>query len=217
MSSGFTGFDPSAVNATIKKVNDAYGKLIHVLGDQVQNRFVGGMQDKWACNQAQQFFNESFKPAMDSLITSSTSTFNNVVDSINSAASAWAERTKSQYSKKAFSPINKKINTSVIRENINGVRGIDLQNASTVAAELIKISSEASQALSEAQAAVRGCGFIGGNQEANLVGSLEKIKNNIDKLTQEATGQTKKAIESTIAEYSDLEGKVSQAFSGQSI
>ena len=52
-----TGFDPSVVNSSINAVKSSYDSLIRALGDDMQNQFIGGMADKWACNQAQTFFN----------------------------------------------------------------------------------------------------------------------------------------------------------------
>ena len=57
---GLSGFDPNLVNQSINSVQRAYENLIQALGDDMQTKFIGGMQDKWACNDAQQFFNNNF-------------------------------------------------------------------------------------------------------------------------------------------------------------
>ena len=207
-----TGFNPDEVTTSINSVKQAYENLIKALGDDMQTQFIGGMADKWACNQSQKFFNESFKPAIDSLINSSNQTFESVVNSMNSAAQAWAMETQSQYSTQSFSVISKTMDTSSIMENISGVRGIDLQSASSVASRLTTIAESAKSALTQAQQAVQNCGFIGGNQASNLINSLGVIKNRIDAATQEIATQTKQAIENTVSTYSDTEGKISEAF-----
>ena len=61
-----TGFNPDEVNSSINSVKSAYEALIRALGDDMQNQFVGGMADKWACRNAQSFFNDAFKPSVDS-------------------------------------------------------------------------------------------------------------------------------------------------------
>ena len=154
-----TGFNPDVVNSSINSVKAAYENLIHALGDDMQNRFVNGMADKWACNQAQTFFNNSFKPAIDNLIMSSNSIFESVVASMNSAGQAWAMQTDSSYSPQSFSAITKTMDTSVIRENIGGVRGIDLSSATTVANQLTSIADSAKSALTSAQQAVQNPPF----------------------------------------------------------
>lgn len=210
-----TGFNPDLVNSSISSVRRAYENLIKALGDDMQSQFVAGMADKWACTQAQKFFNEAFKPAIDSLITSSNRTFESVVAAMNSAAQAWAQQTESSYSPQSFTAIMKTMDTSVIMENISGVRGIDLATSSNVVAKLSVIAEAAKSALSAAQNAVENCGFIGGEQQNNLINSLGVIKNNIDNATQEVTTQTKDAIQKTIEVYADTEGKVSQAFAAE--
>ena len=210
-----TGFDPSIVNSSIGSVKTAYQDLITALGDEMQNQFVAGMADKWACNQAQHFFTNAFKPAIDSLISSSNVTFESVVNSMNSAGNAWAQQTESSYSPQSFSMINKNIDASVIRENVNGIRGIDLDAANAVAAKLPAIAESAKSALTQAQNAVQNSGFIGGSQQANLVNSLGTIKSKIDAATEEITSETKNAIDATVANYSNTEGKISEAFQVQ--
>lgn len=210
-----TGFDPEKVSSSIGRVKTAYENLITALGDTMQNKFVGGMQDKWACKQAQTFFNEGFKPSIDSLINDSNKTFQSVIDAMNSAGRAWAESTNSQYSTTSFSVISKTMDVSGIQENIGGVRGIDLASANSVAGQLPQIAEQAKSALTSAQQAVQGCGFIGGGQEQALVNSLGTIKTNIDSNVTEITNQVKTSIEQTVTAYSDLEGRVSQAFNGQ--
>ena len=211
-----TGFNPQQVSNSINGVITAYNKLMNEIGSNMQTKFVNGMQDKWACSQAQTFFTQDFKPVVDSLILGADETFESVVDSMNSAAQSWAQSTNyTQYNNVVFERRNIKMSVDCIQENINSVRGIDLVDAKTVANELPKISSAAKEALSDAVTAVSNCGFIGGDQQSYLTSSLNTIKTNIDRATETITTQVKTAIENTVSTYSDVEGKVSQAFNGQ--
>ncbi len=210
-----TGFDPSIVNQSIQAVNSAYEQLMYTLCDVMQSQFVGGMSDKWACTSSVNFFNNSFKPAIDQLLKSSNSVFESVVASMNSAAQAWAQQTDSSYSPTSFSAITKTIDVSSIQENIGGVRGIDLSAANEVASKLPTIASSARDALTSAQQAVQNCGFVGGDMANNLISSLGIIKDKINTATEDLTNQTKNAVENTVGQYGDLGGKVAQAFSTQ--
>ena len=210
--SSMIGFDPSIVNQSIASVKNAYESLIDAICTRMQNDFVGGMQDKWCCKQAQDFFNNIFKPAVDQLINSSNQTFESVVSSMNSAAQAWAENTDSSYTSQSFEARTTMIDTGGILENISGIRGIDKDNAATVASKLVSIASDAKAALTNAQSAVQNCGFIGGNQASNLINSVGIIKTNIDNATTQITTDTENAINETISNYSDTEGRISQAF-----
>lgn len=210
-----TGFDPQLVSSSINKVVNSYNDLIEQIGSKMQSDFVNGMADKWACKQAQTFFQSSFKPTVDQLIKGANQTFQSVVDAMNSAANAWAGKTGSSYSPVLFTVRNVAMNVDNIMENIGGVRGIDFQLSGSVSAKLPVINSEAKAALQNAKNAVQQCGFIGGEQAPNLINSLEKIKQNIDSAFTTITDQTKKAIDDTLTAYSDVEGKISQAFQGQ--
>ena len=208
-----TGFNPDEVNSSINSVKSAYEALIRALGDDMQNQFVGGMADKWACRNAQSFFNDAFKPSVDSLISSSNQIFESIGSAMNAAGQAWAEQTDANYSPVSFSVINKTMDTSVIQENIGGVRGIDLDTATGVVAKLPTIAESAKNALTQAQQAVQSCGFIGGGQAESLVNALGVVKSKIDAATGEISNETKSYMDQTIAEYSNTEGKVSEAFS----
>ena len=208
-----TGFDPSIVSTSINSVKTAYSDLIRALQNDTQTKFVGGMKDNWACNEAQKFFRESFKPSIDELIKGSDDVFESVVNSMNSAAQAWAERTESSYSNVPFTRSNGKVNIDAIQENINGVRGVDEANANQIAnTTLQQVAQAASSALQQAKSAVQNCGFIGGAQASNLSNSLETIRTRINEATNELSTQTKSAISSTVTAYGDIRGKVENAF-----
>lgn len=207
-----TGFDPDLVSSSIDKVQSAYDELIRAIGDDMQNQFVNGMQDKWACNQAIKFF-ESFKDTIDSIITQSNNTFESVVQSMNSAATAWATETESVWSGRQFNRNDKNLDVSGIQENIAGVRGVDPE-ATAVSAKLTSIATSANSALSNAQSAVQNCGFIGGSSAEQLISSLGRIKAAIDDAVTQISEACKAAIESTTQQYTNLEVKVSDAFAG---
>lgn len=210
-----TGFNPEIVNASIKNVQSAYEELMSVLGDQMQRDFVDGMQDKWACKEAQEFFTNSFKPTIESIIKSSTATFESVVTSMGSAGRAWAEDTKTSYNPPAFSADNKQIDASVIQENVGGIRGIDKDSAATVAAKLPGLATSAKDALDNAKKAVQNSGFVGGTQEESLINSLEQIKTKITNVVDEVTEKIEEVIENTISEYGDTGTRIAEAFTLQ--
>ena len=138
VSSG-TGYNQGIVHESIGKVKNAYEELINAIGNQMQNDFVGGMSDKWACPDAQNFFNTSF---------------DTVVLSMNSAGSAWAATVGGTYDTVTFSTINKEMETSSILENINGIQGIDEVDTPTVLNQLPVIAENAKVALGNAVSAV---------------------------------------------------------------
>ena len=209
-----TGFDPEQVKISINNVVKAYNELIDQIGDRMQKGFVDGMADKWACNQAQIFFS-NFKTSIDYLNKEVNLTFQSVVDAMNTAAMAWSESTESVYATIPVSLRLVSINIDNIVENINGVRGIDLQLSSSISGILPIIQNSALEALEHAKSAVVECGFIGGTQAESLISSLDAIGRIIESEILKITDQSKNAIDDTIATYSDVEGRVSQAFQGK--
>ena len=209
---GLVGFNPDLVVNSINNVQNAYNELIQAIGTDMQSQFVNGMQDKWASNNAQKFFGD-VKNAVDALINESNNIFESIVDSMNSAANEWAKETGSAWSIKQFSRIEKKLDISGIQENINGVRGADPEVAS-IAAKLPNICNSAVSALSNAQSAVQNCGFVGGNQESQIIGSLKLIRNHLEESFNEISSACQMAIEHEVNNINDLNSKVSDAFGG---
>lgn len=214
MNSGFKGFDPDKVRVSINGVISAYNDLYASLRGKMQAEFVNGMADKWACNQAITFFRNAFKPSIDNLLLNVNNCLGSVVVSMNQAAQAWAADTQTSYSPITLDLDTTKIDVECIVENINGIRGIDVNLTSSVVSKLQTIVSECDAALTKAQQAVNDCGFIGGNQAEALSNSLATIKTNISATIEEVSMAAKTAIDNTIAQYTDTEGAISQAFNG---
>lgn len=210
-----TGFNPEQVAASINGVKAAYNNLMNALKGRMQNEFVGGMTTVWACDEAQTFFTNSFKPAIDSLITQSTTIFQSVVVAMNSAASNWASSTGTSWASISFEPMNTLVDVTGIQTSINGVKGIDLLSVVAVKAKLAIILSDAQSALQQAINAVQNSGFAGGSQGENLIASLGTIKTNIENATSDITTATETSINNTVTAYGDLGGKVAAAFSAQ--
>lgn len=207
-----SGYDDELVRSTVNNESQAYEQLMAAMGDQMQNTFVEGLADKWACPQAQRFFNENFKPALDEFLTSTSSTFENIAQTINSAGQNWASTVEASFSPVSFSTIGKTMDTSSIRENIGGVRGIDLDAANAVAQQLTAIRDAADSAVDAARQGVANSGFLGGEQQANISTSLNTISNKINEVVTNITNQSREAINQTVETYADTQGRIEQAF-----
>jgi len=207
-----SGFDPQLVTNSIGAINRAYGELIQALKVRTQNEFVNEMASKWACHQAIDFFNASFQPAMNQLIAGVNMCFNSVVQAMNGAAQVWASKTGTSFGGVQFSEIVGGIDVSLIRENINGVRGIDVAATNPVVSKLNAISADAQTALQHAQTAVNQSGFIGGTQAQSLVESLQLIANKVANAMNTLSAQTINSINNTINEYADAAGQIGSAF-----
>lgn len=210
-----TGFDPNLVSTSINNVESAYNELMQTLYSETQSQFINPMGNYWACKDAQQFFTQKFKPALDQLLKGSFMVFNSVVQAMNSAAQEWAKQTQSQWVAKSFGGQIRSVDVSAIKENINGVRGADNKNATSTVAKLATIATKSNTALEHAANAVRNCGFVGGNQGVNLINSLSTIRNNINAACTELMNATTNAINTTTKSYGALTQNVETAFTGE--
>jgi len=211
-----TGFNPDEIRSSIGKVNDAYANLCTVLGSDFQNKFISLMSQNWACQEAQNFFNNAVNPTMTDIRKSIDTIFESVVTAMDSAAYNWAMQTGNDgvYTRSSYNRYGQSIDVSIIRENINGVRGINEACMSEGEAVLQTIVSKSSMALDDAINGVSVSGFIGGDQQASLTNALEKIKSNIETSITNLTSELKSAVDETIAKYSNTGVNVSSAFGG---
>ncbi|HIS38946.1 MAG TPA: hypothetical protein IAB45_05495 [Candidatus Onthousia faecavium] len=209
-----TGFNPELVNSTINRVSQSYENLNNVLVDSMQNKIINGLSDKWACNVAVEFFN-NFTQVYNQFLNETDNTFDSIYNSISSAGQAWANSTETSYVPPRFSTFHKKVNSSCIQENIGGVRGIDREQANSVAAILPVLASSASTICASLEAAVQNSGFLGDGQEESLVAKIKSISSNLNKIVEDVNTQFRSAVDNTVSAYGDLAGEVSRAFAGQ--
>lgn len=211
----FVGFNSEEVKKSINGVQKAYDGLCVSLGSTTQSKFVSVMANEWACKEAQDFFGK-VNTAVESLRKDIDKVFGSVVDSMNSAGKAWAARTGNQavYSSISFAASSQKIDVSVIKENINGDRGITPGASNKAKTGLSAIKNSADSNLTSAVNAVKTSGFLGGNQQNDLENALKTIKKNIDTAIENLNSELDKAINSTNQNYTDLSTTVSSGFNG---
>ena len=209
------GFDPSIVKSSINNVQKAYDDLTKVICGDVQSQFVTPMGECWACNEAISFFG-SFKSSIDSIIDNTDRVCRSIVESMNDAAKNWAATTNTSWGNVSFSQTSKKIDVSPIKENINGVRGVDDGKAADAVSKLTgSIKASADSALESLSNAVSNCGFIGGSQQASLTSAINTIKSNLNSAIVDVSSAANKGITATIENYGKLSQNVSNAFPGQ--
>jgi hypothetical protein len=207
-----SGFNPVKIAQAIKSIKEAYKATAEVLTTGVQTQFVNEMKNAWACPLAQKFFTESFKPTMDSLSDNNDSILESVVTTINGAATAWAKLQQAVFTENRFEKVSKRIDVSGIQAKIGDLVGIDKTSAESIYKKFHQQVTEASSKLDIAVNAVQDCGFLGGQQQSNLIASLKKIKQNMSSAMNEIDTSLKAYIEQTIKDYSDTEGAIAKAF-----
>ena len=123
-----TGYDETQVSAAIASINTSYDSLINALITKNQQEFVSKMGSIWGCEQAKNFF-AAYKADIDELASKITSTYESVVNAMNGAAQTLSNMAGSTWSTKTFSSRSDTLDTSVILDNIGGVKGIDMEEA----------------------------------------------------------------------------------------
>ena len=210
-----TGYDPQKVSSSINAVKSAYRAYNDAMNTGIQTRFVKAMEGVWACEDAQNFFMQTYEPLVKGLYQRAETSLSSVVASMNDAASHWAATTQSEFSPVNHEQIADACDVSGIKLEINGVKGVDKDSASSIASQLANIRSEAESALTQAKQAVADSGFVGGSQQEQINNSLEEIRRNVGEVITTITENVKKAIDNTVENYGSLESAVSQVFSGQ--
>lgn len=212
-----TGYDPQVVNNSISKVIQAYNDYNKAMNTDMQNIFVKGMEQVWACVDAQDFFNKIYEPAMRNLYETAERRLSSVVASMNSAGQKWAETTGSGYSSVNLTSIPNACDVSGIQENLSGVRGIDEAAANDISSQLPSIQQAADSALDAARQAVATCGFVDANssQQTAIDSSLTEIKNLTSSTIQEIINALKTAVTRTVDTYGTISANVSTAFEGE--
>ena len=210
-------FNSEQVKASIEGIIKAYNNLHYELNDNIQHGFIDKMADLWACGDSQQFFT-AMKEDVDLIISKINLTFESIVNSMNSAATVWAEASNVNYDKVVFNLLPSTINISKILPSFpDGSVGIT-QNAPTEAnSALDLIKTGVSNALVEAKGAVENCGFSGGMQSENLQGSLNEIEKSINNIMERLTVNLSKYIASTAEKIGYVASSSSSAFSGTEV
>ena len=208
-----SGFNPVVVTTAINGVNKAQASLMRVLVDGINTQFVTPMSHSWACQEAVDFF-KTFKESIDDLVSRADSTLQSVVDTMNQGGVNWANRTGNgaAFTKTVYTNYSKRISVDGIKENIDNVRGVDPASSKSALAAFTALGTTADAALSLAVSAVANCGFLGGNQQANLTASLKKIREDIKTTFDSYTSQTKTHIDETIETYGKMETKTADTF-----
>lgn len=206
-----TGFNPSNVSSAIDSVSSAYANIMTALTEKNEKSFVIPMSYVWGSPQAKKFFSD-YQNAITSMCSEVTTVFRSVVDAMSSAASALATIAGASWGTKELSAVTRTLDTSSIKEEINGVVGIDQTQAISVAGQLDSILQAVSEGLQEAKSAVNNSGFVGGEMQSSLISSLGKIESNISDSFSSLKQQAHDAIQETADTYTTTATNVSSSF-----
>lgn len=205
-------FDLSIVNSCSGKVETDYYDIYFEMHDRVQNEFINQMQDKWACEKAQNFFNNDFKGRMESLIININSLYRYIIDVIFDEADSWARSTDWEFYPGTFETYSPYFDTSCIRTEINGIKGIDLDKSMDVVNILRTLKANAEYFLKRTRETINGCIFIDENKKEYIFESIDDVKTNLYNSLAGVFEDTEKYIKKTVEDYKDTRGIIERSF-----
>lgn len=210
-----TGFEAERVYQALRDLQSAYEELCNALGNYVQRQFIDFMSENWACTEAQEFFEQLINILIDER-KDIDRIFQSVNDAMNGGGATWAAKTGNSgvFTKIGFVVSGQKADASSIKENIAGVRGINVGCEGEAASRLSAVTQRADNALDKAVKAVASAGFIGAGQQAALTASLTKIKGNINNANTELANSLKKGVAATVEKYKSTATTITDAFTG---
>ena len=210
-----TGSEQDIINikTNLTGGNGTYEEMINALA-KFQSKFVQPLSTMWACKDAQ-----DFGMILDSSISRLLSDINNAfVDFfgvIDQAGRAWASSFQTTYVAINFQPRVFKLDVSLFRENMNGIRGIDRDQALTVVSNLSEIKMEVTNALNKSRNVIVSNPNFFGSSTNYLVQAMANIENRINAAVEEILVAIQNAINATIEHYENTAGRIAQAFAAQ--
>ena len=212
---GMTGYNEQEVIEATNRIKAGIENYFEATNTRLENDFVRPMENLWASEDAQTFF-EAYDQAVRAQFETDLQSLNTIVDHFNSAASKYADKSGASYSPVSFDAPTCECDVSGIQIDIAGTRGINRTEAVETAQVLNEIKEEAISALEEIRSAASTSGFYGeamAHQEA-IDTSIESMKNSISNLLDDNYAAVDKAIQATADKYGELEAEAAAAAAG---
>ena len=168
----------------------------------------------WACKDAIDF-GMILDNSVSRLLTDINNTFVDFFGVIDKAGYQWATSLQTSYAAINFTPRSFKLDVSLFRENINGIRGIDKDQAMMVISNLAKIKVEVMDALNKSKTVIVNNPNFFGTSTNYLVQAMANIENRINAALEEIVSAIQNAINATITHYENTAGRIAQAFAAQ--
>ena len=122
----FVGFNPSNCFACLNELKLAYLELYNALNNQIQNLIFNPLSDKWACEQAVEFFQSAREVIGNTVNNYINPSFEKIVGTINNTSINFAISTKTDFSGIYFETNSSNLNIDNVKEVLDNKKGIDL-------------------------------------------------------------------------------------------
>lgn len=208
------GADTSQARLLLNQIQTRYDLLYKLLKTQVEGDFIEPMSNYWYAPNAKDFFQQQFKPKMESLINKLNSSFNAIYRSIDDGLSATMSSFAGAWSASELNRQNASLDVSSIQDKKGTEIKCDTKEASALVDKLnTTIPSSASSACNELVSFAQGSGaFVNELQMSEIVKALQNLKNTIETEIQNLTSSAKANIDATTAQITTTGNQVKQQF-----
>ena len=206
MNDEWAGYVEQDVRDAIGKYEEGLESFSKALYAGLQSDFVEPMSQNWASTQAQKFFTGPYKTSIEELYKSVEESLASVTAALNSAADKLARAGEDTWTEIAHTPTKNPMDVSVVKENLNGKRGVALASTTSTLEHLATIHSSTSQTLDGLTNALSNSGFkdAAGEQQAAINRSMSDIKNDVLDFVNSINTSIKSYLDETVRLYGDL-------------
>lgn len=210
---GVYGYNVADVAAVTEKMIWHCANVLGYLTDDMQKNFVDPMSENWACKEAQDFF-ANFKEKDEQLANRVNTRLHEFYETVSDAARIWAEKTGGYagigWNNDGFVP---KIDISNIKEQYNGVRGINMKNVPEIMQALTTIADKTRDDMRQVREITERVPFLGGDQQEKLIVLIEAITMEISDYVTFFISTAQAVIKDTLNKYGDTAAMVSNKLS----
>ncbi len=213
---GVYGYNVADVVAVSDRMIWNCANVLGYLTDDMQKNFVDPMSENWVCKEAQDFF-ANFKEKDEQLANRVNTRLHEFYETFMDAARIWAEKTGGSaggsWNNDGFVP---KIDISNIKEQYNGVRGINMKNVPEIMQALTTIADKTKDDMRQVREITERVPFLGGDQQEKLIALIEAITMDISDSVTFFVSTAQMVIKDTLTKYGDtaamVSGKLSDSY-----
>lgn len=197
------GFTPEKANEFITGIKGYYNEIMGIFNQNIQKSFIDNMEYGWFTPVAVTTFQDYVK-VFNTCKNAMTYHYNSVVEAVNAAGNNWASNpyVNTTWSKIPFEQDDSLLNSSIIKESIDGQFGGDMEITNTSVQNLDSAKEDIINKIKTIVSTVDNFRemFIGADQVNTLKNSLESCGNQINsefsRIEENITSQVKAALQS---------------------
>lgn len=216
MNNDFKGYDREKVRNLINKTQANYDQLFKQLTDGVQSNFIASMKYAWICPDAVKFFEGEFTNAMSTLVTDINNTMRSVSEAINSSCETYAAQAGDTWSRVEINvrPFQNYTIRGVIEEyNSTYGQGGSMQTFEDAKSRLNTVKANCKNETSSIANNARESGFIGGDQQTQLINALNTIDQRISDGFADIINKTSTRVSGSIEQFGAIASGTASAYS----